>query len=96
LQICELQNQPVDTEKIPVEFEDFLIDTQIAMNITHTLPDKIDSNSGSYLGKDLSILPFLLDLYEIKNKKDSVMLIMRIVDEVAKVTNEKLRQRTKK
>jgi len=95
LEICEVTNSEPDPDKIPVDFFDLLEDTQIAMNIVNTLPDRWDGMSGSYQGKDLSILPCLLDLYEIPNKLDMISLVTIIINETARITNDKISRKAK-
>ena len=68
LEICRVTNSEIDPDKIPIEFSDFLLDTQIAMEIVYRLSDQWDGTTGTYIGKDLTILPFLLELYEIEDK----------------------------
>ncbi len=96
LEICKVTNSKVDPEAIPVDFSDFLVDTQIAMEIVHTLPDRWDGTSGTYQGKDLTILPFLLELYEVSEKLTMTQLIITIITESSEITNEKIQQRAKR
>jgi hypothetical protein len=95
-EICEVTNTEPDPEKIPVEYSDLLLDTQLAMVIVNLLPDKWDGASGFFQGKDLSILPYLLELYEIDNKIDMISLITVIINESAQITNNKLKKKVKK
>ena len=73
-----------------------LEDTQLAMAIVNTLPDKWDGASGTYQGKDLSILPFLLEEYEISNKLEVISLINIIINKTAKITNDKITRQAKR
>jgi hypothetical protein len=65
------------------------------MAIVQTLPDKWDGTSGSYQGKDLSILPFLMELYQIENKLDIVSLINIIINKSSEITNDKISRQSK-
>ena len=94
-EICEATNSEPDPEKTPVEFHELLLDTQLAMQIVQTLPDIWDGASGSYQGKDLSILPYLLDLYDIHNKLEVISLITIIINESTTITNDKLNRQMK-
>lgn len=95
LEICKVTNSKVDPEKIPTEFGDFLEDTKLAMEVVYQLPDRWDGASGSYQGKDLSILPFLLDIYEVEDKIIISTLIFDIIRESSEITNEKISKRAK-
>jgi len=94
-EICEVTNSEVEPDKIPIDFSDLLIDTQVAMAIVQMLPDKWDGASGSYQGKDLSILPFLVEVYEIENKLDIVSLITIIINKSSVITNDKINRQAK-
>lgn len=65
------------------------------MAIVQALPDKWDGASGSYQGKDLSILPFLMELYEIENKLDILSLVNIIISKSSEITNDKIRRQAK-
>ena len=65
------------------------------MAIVQTLPDKWDGDSGSYQGKDLSILPYLIELYQIENKLDVVSLITIIISKSSAITNDKINRQAK-
>ena len=93
LQICEMQGTEPDPEEMPVEFKDLLEDTQLAFVIYYKLPDKWDGASGTYQGKELSILPYLLDLYEVPNKIDMVTIILSIIQQHSLIINEKMEKK---
>lgn len=65
------------------------------MSIVQALPDKWDGASGSYQGKDLSILPFLMELYEIENKLEILGLINIVISKSSDITNDKIRREAK-
>ena len=83
-----MTNSAPDPSKIPVEFEDLLTDTRLAMEICSILPDKEDRMGGQYEGKDLTNLGLLLELYEVENKLDMIHLIHTIISESMSITNE--------
>ncbi len=66
------------------------------MEITNILPERWDGASGSYQGRDLSILPFLLDLYEIRDKLTMTTLVLDIIHESSDITNEAISKRAAK
>ena len=79
LLMCEqLGNEPL-AEEIPAEFEDFPYDVQTALNIFSILPDNWEGMSGTYMGKDYSILPYLFDeIFEVEDKKQTMQLLLII------------------
>lgn len=61
-EMCEaLGSEPVESE-IPVEFEDFYVDVQQAMQIYFKLRDEWDTMNGNYLGKNYA---GILDIFTI-------------------------------
>lgn len=96
LDMCyQLNSEPVESE-IPVELADLPIQAQEAWTIYDLLPDRFDSFSGSYYGKDLSNL---INYYELFNVTDKILAtqIVRIFDyyEAAEI-NTKIKANSKK
>jgi hypothetical protein len=60
-----------DPEDMPVEFQDLDYDCQMAINLFHILPDKIDGMGGNWLGKEWAGLFDIMEIYEISEKKDT-------------------------
>ena len=89
LEICEITNVEPDPEKIPIDYTDLLSDTTIAMEITNLLPEKWEYIGGNYEGKDLSLLPMFLDLYDITNRLDITILIARINNKGIELVNKR-------
>jgi hypothetical protein len=86
--MCEqLGSEPVDSE-IPVEFNDFAIEAQLALSIYRMLRDEWEFINGNYLGKNLNGIFELFDVYEIdaRDKKFYLELIYMIdsirIDEI--------------
>ena len=57
-----------DPERMPPELEDFPTDSQKAILLYGKLGDRIVADVG-YVGKDFSILPLLMDIYDIEDKE---------------------------
>jgi hypothetical protein len=93
LEMCAITNSEPDPDKMPVEYADLMSDTQQAMHIVNILPDRWDGASGTYQGKDLNILPYLLELYEISNKIEVIGLITSIINETVTITNRKTKKK---
>lgn len=71
--MCEmLGSDPVDSE-IPLEIGDFPDLVQQAFVIYGMLSDIWEGMSGSYLGKDFSLLFNLFDLYDIDSKEEKLL-----------------------
>ncbi len=79
LLMCEQLGKEPLPEEIPSEFEDFPHVVQTAMNIHAILPDKWEGFSGTYMGKDYILLPYLADeVYAVENKAQLVQFITLI------------------
>ena len=66
LEICTQLNEEVDFEKMPPEFEDFPYGVQVAFDLYGKLSDRyLSGMSAMYIGKDLSTLPVLFEIYEV-------------------------------
>ena len=78
LMMCEqLGNQPKE-EEIPADYNDFPYIVQVAMNIYSMLPDIWEGFSGTYMGKDFTLLPYLADVYELDNHAQLMQFINMI------------------
>ena len=77
--MCEqLGTEPIP-EEIPASFEDFPYVVQEALNIFSILPDNWEGMSGTYMGKDYSILPYLFDeIFQVDNKQQTMQLLLTI------------------
>jgi len=71
LRMCEQTGEEIDWDRCPPESEDFPESTLTALNVFHTLGDRIGSDVG-YIGKDFTNLDFILNDYLIteKNQKE--------------------------
>lgn len=65
------------------------------MEIVQLLPDNWDNMNGYYLGKDLTLLPFLLDQYKIVDKLQFISLMMIIIEESTTIQNDKVKIKQK-
>jgi len=78
--MCEqLGAEPVEGE-IPVEFDDFAMEVQLALSIYQMLRDEWEYINGNYLGKNLNGIFELFDVYDVdrKDKKFYLELIHMI------------------
>lgn len=96
-EICEqLGTEPVDSE-IPVEFDDFPDDIQLALTIYFKLRDEWDGFSGTYQGKNFSGLADVFDIYQITGaSRQEVLDWIIIIDKVrAKIIQDSKPKDTK-
>lgn len=78
LDMCEELGIEVDDSKVPVDFSDFPYEIQEIIEIYNFLPNIWEGFSGTYLGKDYGILPELLNIYEIEDRKLSLYFLKKI------------------
>jgi hypothetical protein len=93
--LCEqLGSEPIDSE-IPVTLDTLPYEAQQAWQIFDLLPDRFDSMTGSYYGKDFSSL---INYYSLFNVEDNTIttLVIRMFDyyETIEISN-KLKNRPK-
>ena len=97
--MCEQLGQEPVPEEVTASFEDFPHIVQTAMNIHAVLPDKWECFSGTYMGKEYTLLPYLADeVYKVNNKAQLVQfvtLIDRIIMEY-RAADQKRKQRKNK
>jgi hypothetical protein len=98
LEMCDaLGSEPVE-EEIPVELSDFPTEVQEMFNIYYLMSDIWDGMSGTYQGKNTSIVFDLFDLYKI-DKEDRLVYLMLIsgIDNIRrKLINEKVKKQNEK
>ena len=99
LMMCEqLGNEPIP-EEIPMEYGDFPGIVQEAMQIFSILPDNWEGMSGTYMGKDYTILPYLMDtIFEVLDKQQTMQILLMIGNIVMtnRVEEQKTRDRKNK
>lgn len=70
LEMCDqMKIEPVESE-IPLDINDFPSFAQDVFNVYSRLRDVFDGMSGTYFGKDYSIVFQLFELYGIEDKED--------------------------
>ena len=95
--MCEqLGNEPI-AEQIPADFGDFPYEIQLAINIFYILPDVFEGMSGTYMGKNYSLLPYLMDeIYKVEDKQQMMQFILLIGDIIKNQYAEKQKARDRK
>jgi hypothetical protein len=77
LKLMEQRGLEPDPKKIPLEFDDLNVDTQIAFAIYHRLGNRVDGNVG-FIGKDYTNLPYFIETYGINDKLYLLDLLVAI------------------
>jgi hypothetical protein len=96
MMVEQLGNEPIP-EEIPIEYSDFPYEVQQAINIFYILPDVFEGMSGTYMGKNYSILPYLLDeIYQVDNKQQTMQFLLMIGGIVSKHYAQKQKARESK
>lgn len=73
-EMCEmLGTEPLD-EEIPLEIDDFPELVQKALHIYAYLPDIWEGMSGTFMGKDLSIIPLLFNSFKVEEVEVAIVL----------------------
>jgi len=76
--------------------EDLLQDMQEALIIYDHLPDRIDSMNGIYLGKDLSLLKHLFEIFNVTELEQEILgFILVIESTVVQFRADKAQQESK-
>ena len=94
LMMCEQLGEEPDMSKIPADFNDFPHQIQEVIQIFSILPDNWEGMSGSYMGKDYTILPYLFDeIFEVNDKKLAMKYLLFIASIVTAQYAEKQKAR---
>ena len=82
-EMCEtLGNEPVE-EEIPVEYDDFPDEVQLAISIYRLLRDEWEYMGGTYIGKNLNGIFQLFDVYDIEESDKRYYLeLIHIIDAI--------------
>jgi hypothetical protein len=97
-EMCEaFGTEPVEAE-IPVEMDDFPVEIQQVFSIYFLMSDIWDGMSGTYQGKNTSIVFELLNIYDIPHEDRLIYLtFIRAMDNIRKrLINEKVKQASDK
>ena len=90
--MCELMGDPVDEEKMPVDYEDFPDYVHVAYEIFGRLPDIRSGMDAIFTGKDLTALPLFFDIYQIDCPEDR----RKILSAISIINNRAIKESTSK
>ena len=92
----QLGKEPIP-EEIPKEFSDFPFEVQEAINIFSILPDVWEGMSGTYMGKNYSILPYLMtEIFKVDNPQLTMKYLLIIGNIVMTVRSREQETRNRK
>lgn len=94
-EICEQKGIDPDPEEMPPTMEDYPSEVQVAFLLHELLPDRWEGTAGFYMGKEMSSLGTLLDVYEVKDKKTVIYFLKHIESRFSKQINEDLERKRK-
>lgn len=94
----QLGQEPIE-EDIPRDFGDFPHEVQEAINIFGILPDRWEGFSGTYMGKDYGILPYLMEtVFKVDSPQETMKYLLIIGNIVMTIRSneQKARDRSNK
>lgn len=80
---------------MPPALENYPYEVQLAFFIYSLLQDTWDGMSGMYMGKNMSGLGELLDIYEIEDRKTVVFFMKHIDQQRGDAINEEVQRKQK-
>ncbi len=93
--MCEQLGEEPDPDKVPPTLDVYPHEVQVAFFIHQLLPDRWEGMSGTYMGKDMSSLGTLLDVWEVKSPKQILFFLKHIEGRNAKKINFDLETKRK-
>lgn len=98
LDVCFQMGDEPDPDRCPPGLEDFPLDVQKGIMVYGKLGDRLAADIG-YLGKDLTSLPILMDLYEVESKEifvETILLLDQKMIEKSAAAMKRERDKLKK
>ncbi len=86
----EMDDEP-DIDRCPPDLEDFPLDVQKGILVYGKLGDRVAADIG-YLGKDLTSLPILMDLYEVESKELFIETILLLDQKMIEKSAEAMKR----
>ena len=66
---------------MPLDSSDFPYEIQVAFFIYHQLAERWEGMSGTYMGKDWTHCPHLFEVFEVEDKKTTI-IFMKIIESI--------------
>jgi hypothetical protein len=80
---------------MPPEIGNFPLEVQQAFLVHSILPDRWDGMSGAYMGKDLSALGDIFDIYDIEDRRTVLYFLSYIIRSNSERINEEVQRKQK-
>lgn len=92
--MCEMMGEEPTEEGSPLEFDDFPVEVQNAFELYQVLQDVWEGMSGTYMGKNMSGVDDLFNIYQVpQEEKRFVLELIALIDsERMKTLSEKRKQ----
>lgn len=76
--MCEQMGWEPNEDEMPKDPGSLPFDVQVALMIFNILPDKFEGMSGTWMGKDISALDTVFNIYEVENRREVFEYILLI------------------
>lgn len=93
-EMCEALGETPAEENIPVEYTDFSVELQQILQIYNLLQDQWEGFNGIYIGKNITGIQEILDIFEIPI--EDRLLTVQTIKLLDKVRAEQLNRRNEK
>jgi hypothetical protein len=93
--MCEQLGEEPDPEKMPIQDNVFPYEVQLSISLFELMPDNWDGMSGSYMGKDWSVLSELFDAYKVENRQIIIFFLKNIEVIKVNIINEEVKKKQK-
>lgn len=92
LLMCEQMGWEPKEEELPKDLSELSLESQQAVILLQSLPDRWDGMSGSWFGKDYSGLDTILDIYDVEDRRLVFELLQIAEDELGKYYAQKQKE----
>ena len=93
-EMCQMLGTEPDPNEIPVEFEDLPDQVQRALEIYSYLSDRWEGMSGTYMGKDYTIIFNLFNMFDITLVSEQ-QLLLKITSTIDSIRSEMISDKNK-
>lgn len=93
-EMCEMLGTEPDPNETPVEFEDLPDQVQRALEIYSYLADRWEGMSGTYMGKDYTIIFNLFNMFDITLVSEQ-QLLLKITSTIDRIRSEMISDKNK-
>ena len=92
-EMCEMMGTQPKEEFIPIELSDFPDELQTAFQVYQVLQDHWEGMSGTYMGKNLSGLSEIFEVYEVdRSDRRLILEFIHLIDRERMVTYDQKRK----